>query len=106
MFIINGEQWRVLFVPENYVALLKLNGDFAVGACDDYAKTIYLSNLLSGDYLKKVLAHEVTHAAMFSYNVSLSLTQEELSADLMATFGEEIIDITNLIFDYLKRKGR
>lgn len=106
MFIINGEQWRVLFVPENYMALLKPNGDFAVGACDDYTKTIYLSNLLSGDYLKKVLAHEVTHAAMFSYNVSLSLAQEELLADLMATFGEEIVDITNLIFDYLKRKGR
>jgi hypothetical protein len=106
MFIINGEQWQVLFVPENYVALLKPNGDFSVGACDDYTKTIYLSNLLSGDYLKKVLAHEITHAAMFSYNVSLSLAQEELLADLMATFGEEIIDITNIIFDYLKRKGR
>jgi hypothetical protein len=106
MFIINGEQWRVLFVPENYVALLKPNRDFAVGACDDYTKTIYLSNLLYGDYLKKVLAHEVTHAAMFSYNVSLSLAQEELLADLMATFGEEIVDITNIIFDYLKRKGR
>ena len=106
MFIINGEQWRVLFVPENYVALLKPKGDFAAGACDDYTKTIYLSNLLSGDYLKKVLCHEITHAAMFSYNVSLSLAQEELLADLMATFGEEIVDITNIIFDYLKRKGR
>ena len=106
MFIINGEQWRVSFVPENYVALLTPNGDFAVGACDDYTKTIYLSNLLYGDYLKKVLAHEVTHAAMFSYNVSLSLAQEELLADLMATFGEEIVDITNIIFGYLKRKGR
>ena len=106
MFIINGEQWRVLFVPENYVALLKPNGDFAAGACDDYTKTIYLSNLLSRDYLKKVLAHEVTHAAMFSYNVSLSLAQEELLAELMSTFGEEIVDITNIIFNYLKRKGR
>ena len=106
MFIINGEQWRVLFVPENYVALLKPNGDFAAAACDDYTKTIYLSNLLSRDYLKKVLAHEVTHAAMFSYNVSLSLAQEELLAELMSTFGEEIVDITNIIFNYLKRKGR
>ena len=43
---------------------------------------------------------------MFSYNVSLSLAQEELIAELMATFGEEIIDITNILFDYLKRKGR
>lgn len=104
MFIINGEQWRVLFVPENYVALLKPNGDFAVGACDDYTKTIYLSNFLYGDYLKKVLAHEVTHAAMFSYNVSLSLAQEELLADLMATYGQEIICTANILFKRIKEK--
>lgn len=106
MFVINGEYWRILFVNPNYVALLKPNGDFAIGACDDYTKTIYLSNTLYGDKLKKVLCHEITHAAMFSYNVSLSLAQEELIAELMATFGEEIIDITNILFDYLKRKGR
>ena len=50
MFIINGEQWRVMFVPANYVGLLKPNGDFAIGACDDYTKTIYLNNNLYGDY--------------------------------------------------------
>lgn len=106
MFNINGELWRVMYVPERDFSLLKPDGTFAVGACDDYTKTIYLNNTLYGSYLKKVLCHEITHAAMFSYNVSLSLPQEELLAELMATFGEEIIDITNIIFDYLKRKGR
>ena len=106
MFIINGEQWRILFVEPTHPSLLKPNGEFAIGACDDYSKTIYLNNTLKGSYLKRVLCHEITHAAMFSYNVSLSLAQEELIAELMATFGEEIIDITNILFDYLKRKGR
>lgn len=106
MFNINGEFWRVAYVPGNDYSLLKPDGTFAIGACDDYMKTIYLNRALQGDYLKKVLCHEITHAAMFSYNVSLSLPQEELLAELMATFGEEIIDITNIIFDYLKRKGR
>ena len=106
MFVINGEYWRILFVVPNDFSLLKPNGDFAIGACDDYSKTIYLSNARYGDQLRKVLCHEITHAAMFSYNVSLSLAQEELIAELMATFGEEIIDITNILFDYLKRKGR
>jgi hypothetical protein len=105
MFSINGEQWRLLFVPSNHVALLKPNGKFAIGACDDYTKTIYLDKSLTGDYLKKVMCHEITHAAMFSYNISLSLQQEELIADLMSTFGDEIIDITNMLFNYLKRKG-
>lgn len=106
MFSINGEQWRLLFVPSNHVALLKPNGKFAIGACDDYTKTIYLDKSLTGDYLKKVMCHEITHAAMFSYNISLSLQQEEIIADLMSTFGDEIIDITNMLFNYLKRKGR
>ena len=78
MFIINGEQWRVLFVPETDVSLLKPNGSFAIGACDDYSKTIYLNNTLHGDFLKKVLCHEITHAAMFSYNIYLSLAKASL----------------------------
>lgn len=106
MFSINGEQWRVLFVRSNDVSLLKPNGAFAIGACDDYTKTIYLDENLRGDYLKKVLCHEITHAAMFSYNVALSLAQEELIAELMSTFGDEIVEITNILFNYLKRRGR
>ena len=47
MFSINGEQWRLLFVPSNHVALLKPNGKFAIGACDDYTKTIYLDENVS-----------------------------------------------------------
>ena len=31
---------------------------------------------------------------MFSYNVELGLAEEELVADLIATYGQEIIDIT------------
>ena len=54
--------------------------------------------------IKKVLCHEVVHAAMFSYNVEISLEEEELLADLFATYGQEIIDITNRIFLRLKEK--
>ena len=35
---------------------------------------------------------------MFSYNVDLTLEQEELVADLVATYGEEIIEATNQMF--------
>lgn len=34
---------------------------------------------------------------MFSYEVRLTLEQEEFIADLIATHGQEIIDITNKI---------
>ena len=105
MFTVNNEAWRVLFVPAHDRALLKPTGEFAIGACDDYSKSIFINNSLYGDFLKKVLCHEITHAAMFSYNIPLSLRQEELLAELISTFGEEIVDITDIIFNYLKRKG-
>ena len=54
--------------------------------------------------MKKVLVHEITHAAMFSYNVELNFWQEELLADLIATYGQEIIGITNQIFRRIKDK--
>lgn len=107
MFTINGEVWRVRFVPPNHPSLLKPDKTFAIGACDDYSKTIFLSMKLKGSTLKRVLCHEITHAAMFSYNILMSLPQEELVAELVAAFGDEIIRITNLIFSRLyKMKGR
>lgn len=39
---------------------------------------------------------------MFSYGIDLSLEQEELLADLVATYGYEIIEVTNTIFTKLK----
>ena len=57
---------------------------------------------LSTGLLKKVLSHEITHAAMFSYNVKLTVQQEELIADIIATYGTEIIDVTNRVFKKLK----
>lgn len=55
--------------------------------------------------MKKVLCHELTHAAMFSYGIELSIEQEELLADLIATYGQEIINMTNSIFNRLKKDG-
>ena len=67
-------------------------------------KTIYLDSCLEGGLMRKVLAHEITHAAMFSYNIDLSHSQEELLADLVATYGQEIIGTTNKIFRRIKDK--
>ena len=104
MFDINGEEWLVVTVPFNYYKLYRSDGSLSIAACDDIDKTIYISNVLEGDFLKKVLCHEITHAAMFSYDVNLTIDQEELLADLLATYGDQIIYITNKIFK--KMTGR
>lgn len=104
MFKINGEDWKILLVSSNHPALMRSDGSWTIGACDDNAKSIYILETLNNAYFKKVLCHELTHACMFSYNVDLCIEQEELLADLMATYGQEIIHITNLIFGRLKQQ--
>lgn len=104
-FRLNNKTWQVIEVPAKSPHLRKSNGDFALGVCNDKEKTIYIITGLNDYMYKKVLCHEVTHAAMFSYNVNLTIGQEELLAELIATYGEEIIDVTERIFTKIKSRG-
>lgn len=102
MFDINGETWHLVFVSPGHPCLMRSDGSITIGMCDDDVKRIYIDDTLDPALMRKVLAHEVTHAAMFSYNVELSHQQEELVAMLIDTYGQEIIYITNQIFNRIK----
>lgn len=82
-----------------YHPILYRNGNPAIGCCDDIAKTIYISNILSQSLMKKVLCHEIVHAAMYSYDVEISDHIEEIVADLIATYGNEIMNLTHVTYD-------
>lgn len=101
MFLINNVYWKLAFVSPDFPLLRRMSGDYSVGACDNLTRTIYINETLTGDFLKKVLCHEITHAAMFSYNVSLTIEQEEIIADIISTYGDEIVYITNKVFNKL-----
>lgn len=102
MININGETWRVLVVPSDHTELYNSRGEPVWGVCDDFYKIIFLNENLDDFTLKQVLCHELVHACMFSYDVDLTLEQEELVATLIMTYGEEIIEMTNVIFKRLK----
>ena len=103
MFLINNVYWKLAYVSPNFPLLRRVTGEYAIGACDNLTRTIYINENLTGQLLKKVLCHQITHAAMFSYNIVLSIQQQELIADLISTYGEEIIYITNKIFSKLQK---
>lgn len=102
MFTINDQQWKIHFVFPQHPVLLNYDNEYTLGACDNNTKTIYISDILDDEKAWQVLCHEITHAAMFSYGVDLCLQQEELLADLIATYGYEIVDMANTIFTKLK----
>lgn len=99
MFNINGVTWRVFLTSPVHPMLLRSDGSLTIGACDDDTRAIYINENLEPKLMRKVLCHEVAHAAMFSYGVDLTIDQEELLADLMATYGQEIICTTNRIIN-------
>ena len=101
MFLINNIYWKFAFVSPDFPLLRRMSGEYSIGACDNLTRTIYINETLRGDLLKKVLCHEITHAAMFSYNVSLTIEQEEIIADIISTYGEQIVYITNKVFNKL-----
>ena len=103
MFTINNEQWDIVLVAPYDVALLMPKGEYALGACNNATKTIYISNELHGEMFEQVLCHELVHASMFAYDVMLEHDEEELIAEIISIFGEEIVDITDVLFDKLRR---
>ena len=98
MISINGEIWRIRIVPP-YHPILYRRGNPALGCCDDITKCIYISNILSQSEMRDVLCHELTHAVMFSYDVAVSDEIEEVIAETVATFGNEIIALTHMAYD-------
>lgn len=102
MFNINGIDWGIKLVSSNHPKLKRNDSSIALGSCDNITHLIYISELVPEYKIKKVLCHEIVHASMFSYGINITIDQEELLADLIATYGEEIIIITNKIFKKIK----
>lgn len=98
MLKINGLDWRIMLTSSNHPQLMRPNGSFTLGCCNSENKTIYIVEGLNKTYFKKVLCHELVHASMYSYGIELNEQQEEMLADLIATYGQEILNITNSIF--------
>lgn len=101
---INGCNWHIKFVPWNSRNLLRSNGTLTVGVTDVNTGMVYLSDRLQGSFLRKVLCHELCHCAIWSYGIDLTLDEEELLCDFIATYSDDIISLTNDIFSILKER--
>lgn len=95
---INNKKWNIYLVESTSGFLFKKDKTYSLGCCDKDTYSIYINKEIPKKQLKKVLCHEITHAAMFSYNIYLTHEEEELIAELISNFGEEIIIKTNRIF--------
>ena len=102
MIHVNGEGWDICLVPPGHPNLTTPEGTQALGCCDDTIKTIVISNALHPGRMRQVLCHELTHAAMYSYDVPITDPEEELLAELVSSFGKEIVSLTDMVSHRLK----
>lgn len=65
----NGYLWKAVYVKPNDPMLVDRTGSLTVATTDPTNLTVYISNSLHGDFLNRVLIHELGHCAIFSFNL-------------------------------------
>lgn len=104
-FIINGTIWHIQYKNSNSSELRRSDNTISLGVTDRNTHTIYLSDKLQGFMQRKVLIHEVCHAICMSYDVYLPIEQEEILCDFVATYGDEVFDIVDMVLGAVRRVG-
>lgn len=102
--IINGIKWGVRLVSPAHPMLLTPWGTHSYGVCDKATQTIFVDKTLFSRKLKEVIYHEIAHAIMFSYGIELLYDEEELVAELIGKYGDEIFTQGNIIYNGIKMK--
>ena len=104
-FTINGTNWRVQYKNPLSDELKRSDNVSTLGVTDRNTHTIYLSSALHGYMERKVLIHEVCHAICMSYDIYLPIETEEILCDFVATYGDEIFDIVDIMLETIRRVG-
>lgn len=102
-FSMNGYDWTISFVPSDSKRLIDRTGDLTVATTDPSTGRIYLAENLYGDFLTRVLIHELGHCAMFSFHLLDSIHSmvkpeywieaEEWVCNFLADYGQKIFAI-------------
>lgn len=91
MFEINRVLWDIVFVPPDSDKLRRSDNSITCGVTDWGDKCVYVSDMLRGGFLRKVVCHELCHCFCFSFDIHMPLEQEEHLADWISRFGEDLI---------------
>lgn len=118
-FYMNGDLWRVQFVPPQDDVLIDRTGNRTLGVSDYSTHIISIANNLHGELLNRVFIHELGHCVMFSYGLLPELHRmikkrywvdaEEFICNILADYGHFVIgtsrDILGNQFTYVAPVG-
>lgn len=99
-FYMNGDWWSVRWTDPTDPILVDRTNVLTCAVTDPETMTIYLSNKLRGEFLTRVVLHELSHAMMISYGYLEQIHRyckkrhwvdmEELIANLITNQAKEI----------------
>lgn len=100
-FAMGADRWRVRPVRPGDSRLVDGQGRRTLAVTDPETMCVYVSTALRGDMLDRVLAHELTHCAMLSYDLAADVRRmvrpdhwreaEEWAANLVADYAPSIL---------------
>lgn len=103
-FTMNGIHWKIFYVDPYSPLLIDRTDERRVATTDPNTKCVYLSSELYGDFLIRVLIHELGHCAIFSFDLlddihrmvhpDYWIEAEEWVCNFIADYGRTIFDIS------------
>lgn len=104
-FRMNGILWRIVFVDPESSMLIDRTGRKTVATTDPITNCVYLADNLHGNFLKKVIIHELGHCAMISYDLIddiHSMVDEDHWIDVEEWICNFISDYGEMIFSSMR----
>lgn len=99
MFMVGNTPFKLQIVDPYSDELMRSNGTYTYGCTNLDTQTVYISRNLSPAMFDKVLCHELVHCLCLAYGYYIDLETEEIVADFIATYGREVFDIADRIYN-------
>jgi len=97
MIMIVNSLWRIVEVSPTDYHLMRNDCSFTLGCCNNYEKTIYVSDSLNYAKYKHVITHELCHAFIFELEIDIPISEEERLCNMIADYGNDIVEIADLL---------
>ena len=102
-FIVNNQEWKLLFVKPNSKELMRSDGSITLGMTDNNVKTVFVNNRLNDYMTDKVICHELTHVFAFEFDYYMDIKTEEIVAEFMSLYSRNIILLLDDLIKVLRR---
>lgn len=103
-FEVNGKNWTLRFVNPKDNQLVRRDGSRTLGVTDGNLKCVFVADDLSDYMTRKVICHELCHVFCISYDVYMSIDEEERLADWISLYGTELVYLLDDLISILNRR--